>query len=345
MPDVQEVFRMATQEVRPDAGFVDRQHRTQRRRDRNRKIGALTVVGMIALLAATIALRLVGDEPPTQPAQPPPPVHLGEAVFAVDLVTGEPTRIIVNTSSPVDASPDGSQIAYGGVPKSQIFIADADGSHRQQVTNDPDGAEQADWSPDGEQLVYVGSFQSASDRGIYVLDLATGRARQLTEVEGYVANPSWSPDGRTILYTTHAVTSFRVGRPMLQTVDVSTGEVTKLTGRTDGAADADWSPDGSRIAFASDEVTRDLDDVHGIFLMNADGSGIHPLVSDVEAWEPRWSPDGSRIAYFAGDKSGCCSTYVVDVTSGQVHKVALKGIFTTWLDDDTLLVQGCPSCS
>ena len=347
MPDVQEVFRMATQKVRPEAGFVDRQHRTQRRRARNRKVGALALVGVIALLATTVALRLMGGEPPNQPARPVPPAHLGSGVFAVDLGTGESTRVIDAPSSPVAVSPDGSQIAYGteesGTP--QIYVANADGSLAERVTNDRGGAEQADWSPDGTRLTYVGSAQNGSGRGVYVLDLETGRTRRIAEIEGFVANPNWSPDGRTIVYTTHALGAFGEGGSLLRSVDVSTGKVTKLTGRTDGAADADWSPDGSTIAFASDEVGRALDDVHGIFLMNPDAGGMHMLVADVVAFVPRWSPDGSEISYFAEDGGVCCSAYVVDVTSGRVHKVALEGLFTAWLDDDTLLVQGCPGCS
>ena len=43
MPEMQEVFRMATQKVRPDPGFVDRQYENQRRQSRRRKAGALAL--------------------------------------------------------------------------------------------------------------------------------------------------------------------------------------------------------------------------------------------------------------------------------------------------------------
>ena len=39
MPEVQEVFRMATQKVGPDPGAMERQHREQRRRTTRRKAG------------------------------------------------------------------------------------------------------------------------------------------------------------------------------------------------------------------------------------------------------------------------------------------------------------------
>ena len=47
MPDVQEVFRMSTQKVRPDPGFTERQEQRQRRTARNRKLGAFAVVAVI----------------------------------------------------------------------------------------------------------------------------------------------------------------------------------------------------------------------------------------------------------------------------------------------------------
>jgi len=53
MPDVQDLFRMATQSVTPDPGALERQHRGQRRRSLHRKaevyalVGALVVVGAV----------------------------------------------------------------------------------------------------------------------------------------------------------------------------------------------------------------------------------------------------------------------------------------------------------
>jgi hypothetical protein len=53
MPDVQDLFRMATQGITPDPGALERQHRGQRRRSLHRKaevyalVGALVVVGAV----------------------------------------------------------------------------------------------------------------------------------------------------------------------------------------------------------------------------------------------------------------------------------------------------------
>jgi hypothetical protein len=73
MPDMQEVFRMATQKVRPEPGYVDRQQDHQRRRQRNRKLGAFAVAAAIGLAAVALFLGTRGGHTTTTPATQPPP--------------------------------------------------------------------------------------------------------------------------------------------------------------------------------------------------------------------------------------------------------------------------------
>jgi hypothetical protein len=55
MPEVQEVFRMATQNVRPDPGALERQNREQRRRSTRRKAGVYGLVATFVILAGVVA--------------------------------------------------------------------------------------------------------------------------------------------------------------------------------------------------------------------------------------------------------------------------------------------------
>ena len=53
-----------------------------------------------------------------------------------------------------------------------------------------------------------------------------------------------------------------------------------------------WSPDGRRLVFVSDHTPA------GLYVMNADGSGVHALTKAGPGDSyPAWSPDGSRIAF------------------------------------------------
>jgi Tol biopolymer transport system component len=70
--------------------------------------------------------------------------------------------------------------------------------------------------------------------------------------------------------------------------------------------DAAWSPDGRRIAFTRNEDTGEYtpfthDDV---FVMNADGGGLHQLTPDSEGRslsQPAWAPDGRQLVYLDGE--------------------------------------------
>jgi hypothetical protein len=70
MSEVQEVFRLATQKVRPDPGFEDRLYDYRRKKERNRRIGAITIVAAIGAVAAVLVVRWV-PEHQSQPAAPP----------------------------------------------------------------------------------------------------------------------------------------------------------------------------------------------------------------------------------------------------------------------------------
>jgi hypothetical protein len=63
MPDVQEVFRMTTQKVRPDPGALERQFREQRQRQVRRKVAAYAAVAGVVVAGTLVGLRVLSEEP------------------------------------------------------------------------------------------------------------------------------------------------------------------------------------------------------------------------------------------------------------------------------------------
>ncbi len=106
-------------------------------------------------------------------------------------------------------SPDGKRIAFTGrnEPKGElaIFVMNADGSGRRQVSHFPTGEGNAQWpvwSPDGRLLaIQVNSLQ-AHDAHIWIVDVRSGDARKLaTHDQPYLdETPSWFQDGKRIAF-------------------------------------------------------------------------------------------------------------------------------------------------
>jgi len=102
-------------------------------------------------------------------------------------------------------SPDGTQIAYDSI--SGIWVMNADGSGRQQLTTGLDVFPH--WSSDGTRIAFsrYGSGESADDRQAMYPDLhvwtimadGTGE-RQVTEGEFVDTAGAWSPDSSMISF-------------------------------------------------------------------------------------------------------------------------------------------------
>src|SRR6266550_3177863 len=104
MPDVQEVFDMATQKVLPEPGALERQNRNQRRRSTRRKTGAFALVAAIVAIGVGVAFALPrGDDGSRTPA-------------------GRPTAT-VPSSVPTNASPGPSANATP-TPEASPILAD-----------------------------------------------------------------------------------------------------------------------------------------------------------------------------------------------------------------------------
>jgi TolB protein len=80
-------------------------------------------------------------------------------------------------------------------------------------------------------------------------------------------------------------------------------QVVQLTSGAVVDDDPAISRDGSRIAFVRHDLTPSLEQ---IYVMNADGSDLHPVTSGSADLQPAWSPDGETIVFanFGGAPDG-----------------------------------------
>ena len=75
-----------------------------------------------------------------------------------------------------------------------------DGGSVERLTDSPSYDDQAAFSPDGRQLVFV-TTRVDGTADLWTMDLYTRTARALTSGPGGDFRPSWSPDGRWIAFS------------------------------------------------------------------------------------------------------------------------------------------------
>ena len=141
------------------------------------------------------------------------------------------------------------------------------------------------------------AFTSSRDgnREIYVVDLAGGNVRRLTNNPGNDYLPDWSPDGSTIAFTSN-----RSGSYDLWTMngDGSNQQPVVTTSAWDDYAR--WSPNGRRLALSTTALTDGVPNSE-IFVWRADSGLTQVTHTALEDQWPDWSPDG-RIIYSEGSK-------------------------------------------
>lgn len=176
-----------------------------------------------------------------------------------------------------------------------------------QLTFGGENAE-AYWSPDGQRLIFQSSREGVPCDQEFVLELASGETRRVSNGQGKTTCGYFLDGGRSILYaSTHLASPECPPRP-----DYSRGyvwpiyagydlfraaadgsDVRRLTEAAGYDAEATVAPDEKTIVFTS---LRDGD--LEVYTMGVDGTGLLRLTHE-PGYDggPFFSPDGQRIVY------------------------------------------------
>jgi len=209
-------------------------------------------------------------------------------------------------------SPDGESIvfaAYLGKDNNDVFTVKTDGSELKQLTDSPGYDGHPHWSFDSQRIVFNSDRTSPdpeaswSDRWheIFSMKANGSDVQQHTHCKSVCTYGSLSPDGKKVLYRKvikAAGLNWELGsiekNSEIYVSDSNGNNENNLTRNAAFDGWPVWSQDGRYVAFASNRSGPAL--TGQIWLMNADGSGLHQISRG--PWshaQPAWALDGKSI--------------------------------------------------
>jgi Tol biopolymer transport system component len=347
MNDVREALERVGEAFEfPELAFQRMMRRHDRKLRKRRLASAL--VAIIVSIAAISALVRAFSAPPNT-ATPTPSERIGGGVLPVafvDLRTGQATALPESVTSlpgatAFVASPGGERLAFLARGRSgflEVHVSTIDGREIQQLTHGHGDAGSPRWSPDALHIVFLRS--SGSDRAIVVARIGTEEERELFGPAA-IWGPSFGPVGSTILFT--KASGLQGYRPLGLWSQPMDGSPASLV--VANAALGSISPDGTRIAYHRTGAAGTTSvfgpglsfiRVHGDVHNPPLPPGPHPHFFQEEGADGPavWSPDGSMVAY-----ENLAGTVTVNtVATGAL--MTFRGSQVSWLDDDTLIIQG-----
>jgi Tol biopolymer transport system component len=188
----------------------------------------------------------------------------------------------------IDFSRDGRRAVWRHYRDHTLWVSDAAGRNRRQLTQPPLDAHEPHWSADGERIAFMGQMPGGKSR-IWTVNPSVGDPRELPandpEDQGV---PTWSPDGRFIVYG-----ELRLRKPearmSIHILDVSAGSVRTLPD-SEGKWTPRWSPDGRYILAESA-------DFHELFLYSTATRRWTSLVGFESIDDPVWSSDSHYVQF------------------------------------------------
>lgn len=249
-------------------------------------------------------------------------------------------------------SPDGKLVAWvetllgkDGAPdgNTAIYLASADGSSAPKKISasanvSPRAESGVAWSPDSKRLAFLSDAVKPGQLQLYIINIAAGAAKKITNVKGLLATPQWSPDGKTIaiLFTENAT---RAAGPLvaetpetgeikdaffeqrLAVIDVGTGKFRQISPADTYIYEYDWSPDGLHFVVTSALGNGDNNWwIAELSTLDA-ATGLMKSIykPKLQIARPAWSPDGQSIAFVEGLMSD------EDSVGGDIHVIPAAG--------------------
>jgi dipeptidyl aminopeptidase/acylaminoacyl peptidase len=223
-------------------------------------------------------------------------------------------------------SPDSSRLAFlsDAIKKDQLqlYIAaigqGAASMAPKRVTDVKGFLDAPTWSPDGKTIAVLFTQNATRSSGplvaeapetgeikdsfyeqrLAVIDVATGKLRQISPADAYIYEYDWSPDGTRFVVTSalgNGDNNWYIAE--LHVLDAATGLMQSIYKPSLQIARPAWSPDGHKIAFIEGLMSDEPSVGGDIHLINAEGGKATNVTPDRKASASAlaWTHDGKIL--------------------------------------------------
>jgi TolB protein len=194
-----------------------------------------------------------------------------------------------------------------------LWIANAAGAQRRQLS--PDNAEdrQPDVSADGKLIAFLS--RRSGNLALWVMDADGRNSRRLTADGVWAWQPRFAPDGQSIYFLME-----RENHAFLARVPIVGGEPAVIAEDVSGDSYFDVSPDGKRIAYSIRDSNQRRTRV---VIRDIAGNSPRTYFEIEPGYFLRWTPDGQSLAYaqYPQDKKLGEALWLQPVSGGRPQQV------------------------
>jgi|GEM_PF-2861967 len=255
-------------------------------------------------------------------------------------------------------SPDGNLIAFqtNRQGNQELYVMQADGSNKNNITNASELDLEFNWSPDGAKLVFTRLVQDKYV--LYVVGANGSGLSQLTAFTDDCRYPAWSPNGQEIAFSRFISGT---ARRQIFLMNADGSNLRAISDASDNALSPQWSKDGSRIYYFVAGFGMRVKSVDASFsnslagffprtlswspdgqwFVESDSLSIVKIAADlssfsrisVNGFEPRVSSDGHWILFLRSNASGAAELHVARVDGRDERRLIdsqFGDLFPSW---------------
>ena len=227
--------------------------------------------------------------------EPPSGTTRARHIWLLDVATKQVRQLTFSAKSEEAPrwSPDGKTLAFTSdrEENTQIYLLPMEGGEGIALTKGKRNVQSYSWSPDGKQIAFLAQEPTTdaeekktkdkddarvADKDTklaraWLIDVASGKERQLTKERWRVNDAEWMPDGSRLIVEATKTPESDENTNKIYSLSVTDGSLTELAAPKGPFGQLKVSPDGKTLAFIGSRV--DGPSPHDLFVISLSESG------------------------------------------------------------------------